>query len=398
MRTTKGRRIIATMLCCSAAVSAQFGNYSWNNPSSNLPAGCTHKTFHSTLLNTDVGYSIYLPPDYNSSSDEYPVVYSLHGMGGNENSNCQTYSGVLQAGIADKSIDPVIVVFVNGRGNTFFSDSKDGSVKCESSILTELIPHIDETYRTKDDRTQRAVEGVSMGGFGALMLGFKHPDMFQSIGSYDAALVNWDTLSEQTFDQSIPNQFFGGDEQYFNNNSYPFTFAVKNAATIKADSIKVRMITGSNDFQMGPLHNYNLAMRDTLTRLGISLDFKIIQGGTHGQGMNATTVRENVLFHLKNFDAATAVRHPKAAVPGLATAATHGKMFTMFSRSSCRLPSELQESVEAVTVYTISGKRVGTLHPDRSGRINAASVDRRFGTGLYMVKAGRQDFHAGTLP
>ncbi len=386
MHKTTGRQIIAALLCCISAASAQ---YNWNNPSSNLPAGCTHKTFHSTLLNTDVGYNIYLPPEYNSGNERYPVVYSLHGMGGNEGSNCQVYSGVLQSGIPQGTIPPVIVVFVNGRGNTFFSDSKDGSVKCESSIITELIPLIDETYRTKADRTQRAVEGISMGGFGALMLGFKHPDLFQSIGSYDAALVNWDTLSEQTFDQSIPNQFFGGDEQYFNNNSYPFTFAVKNAETIKTNGIKVRMITGSNDFQMGPLHNYNLAMRDTLGALDISLDFNIIPGGTHGQGMNATTVRENVLFHIKNFDAATAVRHPKAAVPGLATAAAHGKMFTMFSRSSCRLPSELRGSVEAVTVYTISGKRAGTLHPDRNGSSNAASMDQRFGTGLYMLKVER---------
>ncbi len=336
-------------------------NYSWNNPSSNLPNGISHHTYRSEVLNTDVGYSIYLPPNYSNSEEEYPVIYSLHGMGGNENSNCGLFGGILQDGINNNDFPPVIMVFVNGRGNTFYSDSKDGSLKCETSIITELIPHIDETYRTKSYRGQRAIEGISMGGFGALMLGFKYPDTFGSIGSYDAALVTWDTLSEQQFDQSIPNQIFGGDREYFNQNSYPPTLATKNADSIKALNIKVRMTTGDNDFQMGPLYNYNLSMRDTLNALGIELDFNVIPGGTHGAGMNQNSGKANILFHLENFtEEPLFVFNPNNAENKTSTFRqsyfyyTPGK-FNLYSK-------KLNLKNQRIEIYHVSGKKIGIFN------------------------------------
>lgn len=378
--------VIAEVLIIISICSAQ--TYKWNNPG-NLPSGYTHATYHSTLMNTDIGYSIYLPPNYNSSTDRYPVVYSLHGMGGNENGNCQTYSGVMQSGITGNNFSPVIVVFINGRGNTFYSDSKDGSVKCESSIIKELIPHIDSTYRTKADRTQRAVEGISMGGFGALMLGFKHPDMFTSIGTYDAALVNWDTLSQQTFDRSIPTQIFGSDRTYFNENSYPFTFATKNAATLKSLGTKVRMITGDNDVQMGPLYYYNCAMRDTLNKLGISLTFKVIPGGTHGAGMNATTVKENMIFHTTNFKEATTqtfqpAKITKAEKSSNLTPAT----FSSVNVSNFAIPSQWkQNSVKTIQVFNISGRALGNLSVEGIDCIKGSALTKQFGSGVYTLKA-----------
>ena len=266
----------------------------------------------------------------------------------------------LQNGINSKEFPPVIVVFVNGRGNTFYSDSKDGTVKCESSIIKELIPKIDETYRTKADRTQRAIEGMSMGGFGTLMLGFKHPDMFASLGTYDAALVTWDTLSQQTFDQSIPKGIFGSDRQYFNENSYPFTFAKKNAETIKSLGIKVRMITGDNDFTMGPLYNYNCAMRDTLKKLNIDLvEFKIIKGGTHGSGMNATTIKENMILHTTNFKNATPVSNPSISLHQKNN--MHSNSVTISKISSFHLPGQWHNSIDAATLYDLKGRNLGRI-------------------------------------
>ena len=379
---------IRTVLMALCSISTVFAQYNWNNPTSNLPSGCTHKTYHSDLMNTDVGYTIYLPPDYDNGDDRYPVVYSLHGMGGNENSNCQASVNVLKDLINADEVSPLIMVFVCGRGNTFYSDAKNGSVKCESSIMEELIPHIDKTYRTKDDRTQRAVEGISMGGFGALMLGFKHPDMFGSIGTYDAALVTWDTLSEQQFDQSIPTQIFGSDREYFNENSYPFTFAAKNAETITSLGIKVRMTTGDNDFQMGPLYIYNLAMRDTLNALGIELDFNVLAGGTHGAGMNTNSVTENLKFHSVNF-ASTATAAPRQKASAIPAVTARTRFFTFSTFSSFQLPCEWNGSADVVTVYTVNGKRAGVVRPDSRGYVDGTSAKKRFGPGLYMVKAER---------
>lgn len=374
---------IITVLISASLSSAQ--TYKWNNTGS-LPSGYTHATYHSTLMNTDIGYSIYLPPNYNSSTDRYPVVYSLHGMGGNENGNCQTYSSVMQSGITSNTFSPVIVVFVNGRGNTFYSDSKDGAVKCESSIIKELIPHIDATYRTKADRTQRAVEGISMGGFGALMLGFKHPDIFASIGTFDAALVNWDTLSQQTFDRSIPTQIFGSDRNYFNENSYPFTFAKKNAATIKSLGIKVRITTGDNDVQMGPLYYYNLAMRDTLNKLGINLTFKVTPGGSHGASFNSANVKEYMIAHTTLFKAAiTQTLQPVTITASMNKGGLAPILFSTMNSSNFVIPSQWkQNSVKSIQVFNLSGKALGNISIDY---IDGSTMERQFGSGVFTLKA-----------
>jgi len=369
---------LITATCFTSVSFAQMGgNYKWNNPSSSLPSGCTHGTYHSDLMNVDVGYNVYLPPDYDNDDDRYPVIYSLHGMSGNEGSNCATFAPVLKDGITSNSFPPVIMVFVSGRGNTFYSDSKDGTIKGESTIIDELVPYIDKTYRTKADRTRRGVEGVSMGGFGALMLGFKHPDIFGSIASYDAALVNWDTLSQQQFDQSIPKSIFGSDRDYFNSQSYPFTFAKRNADTIKALGIKVRMITGDNDMQMGPLYYYNLAMRDTLKALGIPLDMKIIPGGTHGKGMNATTAKENMIFHTDNFSNA----------PTGTISRQHASAATLSDPSWCtafQLTPSTVDGYDAGIIYNLLGRSVGR----RAGMSNGSV--RTIGSGLYLIKTANR--------
>ncbi|NLD94615.1 MAG: esterase family protein [Fibrobacter sp.] len=348
---------LTTIIAFSIMSISQAQNYSWNNNPGSLPSGIKHATYKSTAMNVDIGYNIFLPSDYNSSNERYPVIYALHGMGGNENEGPEPYSKVLQSGINSKAFPPVIVVFVNGRGNTFYSDSKDGSVKCETTISKELIAHIDATYRTKADRTQRAIEGFSMGGFGALLHGFKHTEQYTSISTYDAALVTWDTISQQQFDQSIPRQIFGSDKQYFTDNCYPFTFAKKNVETIKSLGIKVKMVTGSNDLQMGPLYYYNLAMRDTLTKLGMAPEFKIIQGGSHGSGRNETTIRESIIFHTNNFKTTGVINRQPLSYASMSVY----KPRIVSSMSTFTVPSAWKGTVSAISVSDLKGRNIGLV-------------------------------------
>jgi len=352
---------IAGLIALSAISISVAQNYQWNN-SGSLPSGITHKTYKSTAMNVDIGYNIFLPSDYNSSTERYPVVYHLHGMGGNEFENCQTFASVLQSGINNKEFPPVIVVFVNGRGNTFYSDAKDASVnvKCETTIQKELIPHIDATYRTKADRTQRAIEGFSMGGFGTMLHGFKYPDQFASIATFDAALVTWDTISQQQFDQSIPKQIFGSDKQYFTENCYPFTFAKKNAETIKSLGIKVRMVTGDNDVQMGPLYNYNCAMRDTLKKLGIGLEFKVIAGGSHGSGINATTIKEALIFHTTNFKTTGIINSQSMSHRTMSVCKPH----IVSSVSTFTVPSAWAGTIRSISISDLQGRNLGSVAID----------------------------------
>ncbi|HEX2958998.1 MAG TPA: alpha/beta hydrolase-fold protein, partial [Chitinispirillaceae bacterium] len=244
---------------------------------------------------------------------------------------------------------------------------------------------------TKADRTQRAVEGISMGGFGSLMLGFKHPDIFTSIGTYDAALVNWDTLSQQTFDRTTPNQIFGNDRNYFNENSYPFTFVSKNAAKIKSLGIKVRITTGSNDLQMGPLYYYNCAMRDTLNKLGIDLTFKVTQGGTHGASFTSANVKEYMIFHTTNFkEAITQVLKPVTSAATIDNKNVTAFSFSAVNATYFKVPHQWkQSSVKSIQIFNLNGKSLGNVSVEGIDRIDGAAMEKQFGSGVYTLKAIR---------
>ena len=78
-------------------------------------------------------------------------------------------------------IPPFIVVLVQGLPSVRYINAKDGKRPVEDVIVKDLIPHIDATYRTVASREGRAIEGMSMGGYGALRLGFKYPELFGTV-------------------------------------------------------------------------------------------------------------------------------------------------------------------------------------------------------------------------
>ncbi|MEO2013580.1 MAG: alpha/beta hydrolase-fold protein [Fuerstiella sp.] len=122
-----------------------------NQPKDNqlpLPKNTRHLTFRSTLVNKDIGYCIYLPPSYASSTKtRYPVIYNLHGNGGNEFTSVDSIR-VLHDGIKAGRWPELIMVLPNGGHSTFYKNSADGRFPIESIFITEFIPFIDKTYRT----------------------------------------------------------------------------------------------------------------------------------------------------------------------------------------------------------------------------------------------------------
>jgi S-formylglutathione hydrolase FrmB len=131
-------------------------------------------------------YNIILPVDYESSGDKrYPVLYLLHGLTGN-----YTNWANLGASRAAKGLD--LIVVMPDVGNSWYlnwAESGEGQKNAWDDFITkDLIGHIDATYRTIAAREGRAINGLSMGGFGGLTLGLRHPDLFCSIGSHSGAL------------------------------------------------------------------------------------------------------------------------------------------------------------------------------------------------------------------
>jgi endo-1,4-beta-xylanase len=153
-----------------------------------MPASDRAKKFRSAALGAEVTYVAYLPSDYETAKAAYPVVYALHGMF--ENSAFLERRGVLaqfeeevRAGRAPNAI----VVTVDG-GNNLFVNSPKG--RYQDLVATDLVAHIDATYRTIAKREARALLGISMGGYGALNIAFGQPSVFGAVATHSAMLLS----------------------------------------------------------------------------------------------------------------------------------------------------------------------------------------------------------------
>ncbi len=139
---------------------------------------------------------IYTPPGF-SNDKKYPVLYLLHGIGGDEfewlnNGHPQV---ILDNLYAEKKVEPMIVVLPNGRAmkddspgkNIFDSAKVQAFATFEKDLLNDLIPYIESHYPVYTDREHRAIAGLSMGGGQSLNFGLGNLDKFAWIGAFSAA-------------------------------------------------------------------------------------------------------------------------------------------------------------------------------------------------------------------
>ena len=152
--------------------------------------------YDSTVTGTRRKANVYLPPGY-SSGHKYPVLYLLHGIGGDEHEwlNVASPNVILDNLIADGKAVPMIIVFPNGRaladdravGNPFTPEKAAGFAKFERDLLDCLIPAVQAKYSTFTDREHRALAGLSMGGGQTLNFGLAHLDTFAWLGAFSSA-------------------------------------------------------------------------------------------------------------------------------------------------------------------------------------------------------------------
>ncbi len=141
--------------------------------------------FYSESVSRTMKYNIYLPDNYDSNKISYPVLYLLHGLTSN-------YRAWASLGAPRYASDYDLIVVMPDVGNSWYvnwAKSEDGQKNnWEDYIIKDLIPHVDGFYRTINSREGRAINGLSMGGYGAIMLGLKHPELFCSIGSHSGVI------------------------------------------------------------------------------------------------------------------------------------------------------------------------------------------------------------------
>lgn len=238
---------------------------------------------NSSLLNQAVKYSIYLPPDYYTSNRRYPVVYLLHGYGDNETSWIQfgEVDRIVDEKIKSGELPPMIIVMPDA-GTSFYINDYQNKIRYEDMFVQEMIPHIDSMFRTRPQREYRAVSGLSMGGFGALVLAMHHPDLFGSCAAMSASARTDDmfaSIPDERYNAQFAPVFSGpvkGEERLtitWKRNS-PITLA---RSAPQADLAKVRWLIDCGDDD--GLSAGNAILHVTLLDRKIPHEYRVRDGG-----------------------------------------------------------------------------------------------------------------------
>ena len=240
-----------------------------------LPPLTKHRTFRSEIVGRDVGYCVYLPPDYESdTSARFPVIYNLHGNGGNEFTSLDSVR-LLHKQITAGITPSMIMVLANGGRSTFYKDSADGRFPIESILIREFIPSIDATYRTIADRSGRCIEGFSMGGRGSTRLAVKYPEMFCSLFCQAGNVPHLlDTFDETPSDQRA-DLLLGPDRSDWAENDV-YAVSTKNKAKLK--ELRIRIACGTKDGgHLATIRDFH----QHLVRLGIDHTYTELEGLGH---------------------------------------------------------------------------------------------------------------------
>jgi enterochelin esterase-like enzyme len=150
-------------------------------------------TYNSKSIGVERKAVVYLPPNYDPNQ-KYPVLYLMHGIGGNEThwTTLCAANKVLDNLIADKKAVPMIIVMPNGRATSdppssnFMADFNYYAF-FEKDLLQDLMPYIESHYSVKADRDHRALTGLSMGGGQGLNFGINNIDKFAWVGGFSSA-------------------------------------------------------------------------------------------------------------------------------------------------------------------------------------------------------------------
>ncbi len=258
----------------------------------------------SNILNKNVAYTIYLPPDYGTSERSYPVVYLLHGY-------TDDNTGWLQFGeinryadkaITDGIIPPMIIVMPNGD-SSWYINSYDGKEKYEDFFIKEFMPSVEKNYRIKNQKRYRGIAGLSMGGYGTLFYSIKYPELFAAAAPLSAAVFDDDAMTgmqdqnyERTFAQLFGRSLKGKDRL---NKAWYDNSILKMVETKSADDLsKVRywIDCGDDDF----LTKGNCLLHIALAEKKVPHEYRV-RDGAHNWDYWRTGITDALQFIGKSF-------------------------------------------------------------------------------------------------
>ena len=148
------------------------------------------KSLPSKILAHAVNYCVVLPPSYDThKARRFPVLYFFHGLGDNEQMFVHGGAFNMVQDLWERKQIGEFLIVTPEAGATFYINSHSGKVRYESFLVEEFFPAIESRYRIKPGRSNRGVSGVSMGGYGALHMAFRHAQLFTAVSAQSPALM-----------------------------------------------------------------------------------------------------------------------------------------------------------------------------------------------------------------
>jgi enterochelin esterase-like enzyme len=251
--------------------------FTWTSSYSQAGKVFDNLSFTSKILKSERKFAVYLPPDYETSSRSYPVLYLLHGAGDDQTGWVQ-FGEVLQ--ITDKAIKdgkatPMIIIMPDANtGQRGYFNSIKGDWNYEDFFFQELMPHVEKTYRIKAEKKYRAIAGLSMGGGGSFMYALHHPELFSSacplsayVGplSLDEAKKRFEATNENISEERLI--------EYFKRHNA--LSLIENLPADKKNAVRWYIDCGDDDF----LYEGNSLIHIAMKKNEIPHEFRIRDGG-----------------------------------------------------------------------------------------------------------------------
>lgn len=238
------------------------GDLSQNYLVREVPHGTVSKVWYPspTLGMERRRMTVYTPAGYEDGNKQYPVLYLLHGAGGDENAWSELGRAVqiLDNLIAQGKAEPMIVVMPNGNGaqeavpgeypNSMYKPSFSNPKTMEGSFekaFPDIMSYVETHYRTINDKAHRAIAGLSMGGFHSLYISANYPDLFGYVGLFSAA-INCQAKGENTYiyenlEEKLAKQFSDAPKLYF--------IGIGNGDFLFQDNVKYRELLDSHGYK-----------------------------------------------------------------------------------------------------------------------------------------------------
>jgi S-formylglutathione hydrolase FrmB len=207
---------------------------------------------YSPAMKKHLKAAVTTPSSYHKSTGKYPVIYLLHGGSG---AFSDWHRNVSEPGVVGRMAEEYNLIIVTpgvGPASYYYDSPMLDSVRYETYITSELIPHIDKNFRTLAKRESRAITGLSMGGHGAITLSAKHPELFIAAGSM-SGVMNIDTrmwkvpAEFRTLRLQGQQDMLGQDLNYDGPEFSTFT-AVGLVDRMKANGLALILDCGVDDF------------------------------------------------------------------------------------------------------------------------------------------------------